>query len=77
MKITRVFAALAIFVLMLATARGTDASPKLRFLKSKKFWQVAAAVAIPSATSGALASQSSSGVTLPRMPTTTTARPHR
>jgi hypothetical protein len=71
-KTIRILAALALLALMFATAQGTEASPKLHFLKSKKFWTAALAVTVPGTISGVLATQNSQGVITPRRPPGTT-----
>jgi hypothetical protein len=70
-KIKNIAAGIAVLALVLAASGTAEAKSKFHFLKSKKFWGYAAAVAVPAATSGALAAQRN-GNTPPSFPNTPT-----
>jgi hypothetical protein len=76
-KLKRIVSVSMLVTLLLAMSGRAEASAKLHFLKSKKFWFAALAVAVPAATSGALASQPSGNVTFPRKPAVAPAQPKR
>ena len=76
MKIKNIAAGVAVVALILAASGTAEAKSKFHFLKSKKFWRYAVVVAVPSATSGALASQSNGkNATFPRQPAVTPPKP--
>jgi hypothetical protein len=57
-KLETIAAAVALSVLLLAAPGPAEANSKLHFLKSKKFWYAAVAVAVPAGISAGLATRS-------------------
>lgn len=76
MKIKNIAAGVAVVALILAASGTAEAKSKFHFLKSKKFWGYALVVAVPTATSGALASQSNAkNASFTRAPAVTPPKP--
>jgi len=59
-KIKKIVSVIALVTLLLAASGRAEASPKPHFLKSKKFWYTALAIAVPGTISGVLATQGGS-----------------
>jgi hypothetical protein len=67
-KLKRIVAVSVLVTLLLAISGRAEASPKLHFLKSKKFWHTTAVMVVPTAASGILATWPTTYGTFPRNP---------
>lgn len=68
MKLKRIVSVSMLITLLLAMSGRAEASPKLHFLKSKKFWHTAAVMVVPTAASSVLATRPTTYGTFPRNP---------
>ena len=67
-KLKRIVAVSVLVTLFLAISGRAEASPKLHFLKSKKFWHTAAVMVVPTAASSVLATWPTARGTFPKIP---------
>ncbi|MBZ5696493.1 MAG: hypothetical protein LAN36_14180 [Acidobacteriia bacterium] len=65
MKITRIIAVGVLVASLLAVSGRAEASPKLHFLKSKKFWYAATVVVVPGTLAGVLATRQGGNIPIP------------
>jgi len=70
-NIKRIVAVSALVTSLMVVSGRAEASPKLHFLKSKKFWYAATVIVVPGTMTGVLATRSNGNTTFPVRPGTT------
>ncbi len=67
-KLVRIVAVSVLVTLLLAMSGRAEASPKLHFLKTRRFWYNAAVAVVPAAASSVLATWPTARGTFPKIP---------